>query len=102
VITIAGVLAPRINWNALWIEWDKALAEEGIAVFHATECEGAQKVFRGWDRSRTEALQRRLIDIIVEPAHDVMLYSTILDIGAYRVLQPRVRGYLAIPFRAKR
>jgi hypothetical protein len=97
VISLAGLLAPRSDWTRVWRAWTAELAAEGIEVFHATECEGAQREFRGWSRTRLEAFQRRLIDVVVDPTNGIITYSTSLELRAYTALRPRLRAFLKFP-----
>ena len=97
VMTMAGFLAPRVNWNRLWVRWRDALAAEGVNVFHATECEGRQGEFGGWSRDRVEGLQRTLIDIVCDQMHDVIGFSCSVDLAAYKEFTPRLRAILKFP-----
>jgi hypothetical protein len=97
VMTMAGLLAPRANWSQLWVKWKDALAADGVTVFHAAECEGGQREFKGWSRDRINRFQQTLIDLIVDPVHDAIGYSVSLALGPYRDLTPRLRAILKFP-----
>lgn len=97
MISLAGLLAPRTDWNRVWVAWKAELDTEGLDEFHATECEGAQRQFRGWPRSKIDAFQRRLIDLVVDPANGIISYSTSLNLSAYSALRPRLQSFLRFP-----
>lgn len=91
VLTMAGILGPKMSWNYWWVAWNKALADEGVNVFHAVHCEQGNGEFRGWSRDRRAAFQRRLIEITIDARWPLSGYSVSLPIPAHASLRSRFR-----------
>lgn len=69
VMTMAGFLAPTNTWRVLWADWNAVLSQKefAIKVFHASDCESAQKDFEGWERDRITDLQTQLLSVLTDP-----------------------------------
>jgi hypothetical protein len=61
-IGVGGSIAPESAWAALEPQWAKAIEDEGVSAFHATEFYGRQGEFVGWSNSRRDAFLTRLLD----------------------------------------
>lgn len=99
VMTFAGLLASSGNWTKFWEAWAGALMEPqfGVRPFHAADCDSAQGDFAGWDAERVEALQRRLIALVVSPEFNIVGYSISFPLGPYADLRDVVRSFYYIP-----
>jgi hypothetical protein len=69
-VVVAGFIAPADNWIGFYDEWNLTLLIHGVkkgvgaGVFHMTDLEAKQGIFKGWTQKRREALLRDLFKII--------------------------------------
>jgi hypothetical protein len=61
-LVVAGVVATSKNWIKFEKRWSRILRDFDINVFHASALESSKEEFKGWDRNKIIALQKRLIE----------------------------------------
>lgn len=69
ITVVGGVVATVNDWIAFRPEWEQALAQDGIKVFHANDYAHSQEEFSdGWkgNETRRRAFARRLFEILAK------------------------------------
>lgn len=97
VLTLAALLAPDSHWPGFVAQWSEVLSSHGVVEFHATDCEGRQRQFRGWTRAQVSALQLDLARVICDDTHGILLFSSSLSLSGYSSVRERLRPLLRIP-----
>jgi hypothetical protein len=97
VFTVAGFLAPREAWTRIWQEWERVLKVEHLEAFHAVDCEKRSRAFQGWSASRSDRLQRTLIELIGDPSYGLVGYSASKELAPHRRLLPRLKRLFKFP-----
>jgi hypothetical protein len=69
ITVVGGVVATINDWEAFRPEWNKALAQDGIKIFHANDYAYSQGEFaKGWkgNEPRRRAFARRLLEVLAK------------------------------------
>lgn len=67
ILTLAGYIATKEQWDEFAREWSAVLKDEGVKIFHMKDFENGYGEFKeedGWTRERKIAVQKKLIGII--------------------------------------
>lgn len=99
VITMAGLLASSAVWERFWVDWQTALDDAGLSgrTFHSADCANGAGVFARWPAPQREALQRRLLATVVDPAHGLIGYSATMSLQGHQRLRPRFKPLMTLP-----
>ncbi|MGA3303825.1 MAG: hypothetical protein ABSC72_11130 [Methylovirgula sp.] len=82
---VGGCIAPAEQWEAFSDKWKKALADEGIGTFHATDFYAFRREFSWFkdgekDLARHSAFRDRLSDIIIEHVDGAITFASMLSV----------------------
>jgi hypothetical protein len=82
---VGGCIAPAKQWEAFSAEWKKALSDEGIETFHATDFYAFRREFSWFkdgerDLPRHAAFRDRLADIIIEHVDGAITFGSMLSV----------------------
>jgi hypothetical protein len=64
ILTVAVYGSPDDQWDRFQREWRAILDPEGVRIFHAADFESRWGEFKGWDKQRAVAFQKRLLTTI--------------------------------------
>jgi len=64
VTAIGGCVAREEQWDVLTRVWAKALKNEGVQQFHATDLENGYGEFKGWSEERKRGFFKTLTNIV--------------------------------------
>jgi uncharacterized protein DUF3800 len=67
VWAVAGWVAPESAWQSFNSHWDEMLCKYCIPAFHASDCEGAHRDFKGWEDNIKNDLRNEAL-LIIEDA----------------------------------
>jgi hypothetical protein len=83
VLTIAGAVAPLKKWIRFERQWKDALADEGVAEYHANTFNPGEGEFKSWkqDKARRSKFLTRLNKIIKDNTNKV--FSTTIEIEGW-------------------
>jgi hypothetical protein len=87
-LLVGGCVSSLEKWKAFEAEWRRALDDEGIGVFHATDFYGFKKQFEWYtpegekDFARHEVFRDRLADIIIEQVEEALAFTAAVSVGA--------------------
>ncbi len=62
-VTLAGYIAPEMNWTAFEKETAELFKNEGIKIFHANKFEARKNEFKGWTPMRQLRFAAEWLDI---------------------------------------
>jgi len=86
--TVGGFVGTADSWKELEPKWLAAIPP-GISYFHATDCFGGRKLFRGITMQHRVQLLDTLIDLILSVDAKLLKYR--IDVEAYRAFAPKLR-----------
>lgn len=66
VFVVAGLISTPASWEHLTKEWQRALCDEGVQEFHATDCAVGAGEYDGWNRERRNAFYKRMTGIAAQ------------------------------------
>lgn len=84
---VGGCIASADQWDAFSDKWKKALADEGIDTFHATDFYAFRRKFCWYkdgerDFARHSSFRDRLSDIIIEHVDSAITFASMLSVTA--------------------
>jgi hypothetical protein len=76
-LTVAGAASPIKKWIRFEEKWNKALEDEGVTQFHATDFAASEGEYKDWkgDTPRRSAFLRRLMGIIKENVNKLFIVT---------------------------
>jgi len=77
------------DWDRLSDEWSSALKDMGIQCFHAADCEKQHGEFEGLSLERCEAIQDRLIRVMIRSK--IPAVTTFIRRDGYEAVKHRLR-----------
>jgi hypothetical protein len=79
VQTIAGMVAPKSEWDSITTEWAALLDEYRLPEFHMVDCVNPPKnsVYARYDQLERLRMQARFISVIVKPGPRIAHASTV-------------------------
>jgi hypothetical protein len=86
IFALAGILGSTSQWESLFKAW---VAETGGAEFHAADCEGGYKAYRGVPHDERHRHHRQLTGLLAESG--LIGWGVVVDIRAAREAFPESR-----------
>ena len=62
--SVAGWIGPESAWQSLNRQWDEVFSRYPVSYFHATDCEGGHRDYKGWNERDKDSLRFSLIHAI--------------------------------------
>jgi hypothetical protein len=90
VFVTAGYVATLGQWLDLSSHWQRALADEGLEEFKASNCEQGRKQFEGWPRERRRECCKRFI-LLIRGAQ-LTGAASVIDLHAYNQHRPEIES----------
>jgi hypothetical protein len=84
-LTIGGVVAHVKLWQSFECEWNKVLASENVAQFHATDFASSEGEYKGWkgDKDRRSSFLSRLSQVIADNTNQLFVVTVDVDSWNY-------------------
>ncbi len=85
IFAIAGIMGTQEEWDALEVKW---IARSRGEVFHATDCESDQGVYKDIPHKENQELYKDLTQLLAQSS--LLGFGVAMDVGAYKALLPGV------------